>query len=128
MISVWWKSTSEEPTKFANAHKIFGASNFSKLLNEIPPHQREDAVNSLAYEADARLKDQVYGCVGAISVLQRQVVHLQREVDAVNADLMRYTKGVGGSTSSDSKMGIRVTYPYQYWITNNTGTGGDDGS
>lgn len=80
----------EEPTKFANVHKIFGASNVSKLLNEIPPHQREDAVNSLAYEADARLKDPVYGCVGAISVLQRQVLNLQKELDATNADLMRF--------------------------------------
>lgn len=81
----------EEPTKFANVHKIFGASNVSKLLNEIQPHQREDAVNSLAYEAEARLKDPVYGCVGAISVLQRQVLQLQKELDATNADLMRYT-------------------------------------
>ncbi|KAL0450697.1 UNVERIFIED_CONTAM: LOB domain-containing protein 25 [Sesamum latifolium] len=80
----------EEPTKFVNVHKIFGASNVSKLLNEIPPHQREDAVNSLAYEAEARLKDPVYGCVGAISVLQRQVLNLQKELDATNADLMRY--------------------------------------
>lgn len=80
----------EEPHKFANVHKIFGASNVSKLLNEIEPHQREDAVNSLAYEAEARLKDPVYGCVGAISVLQRQVLHLQKELDATNADLMRY--------------------------------------
>lgn len=80
----------EEPQKFANVHKIFGASNVSKLLNEIQPHQREDAVNSLAYEAEARLKDPVYGCVGAISVLQRQVLRLQKELDATNADLMRY--------------------------------------
>lgn len=81
----------EEPQKFANVHKIFGASNVSKLLNEIHPHQREDAVNSLAYEAEARMKDPVYGCVGAISVLQRQVVRLQKELEATNADLMRYT-------------------------------------
>ncbi|KAF5746890.1 LOB domain-containing protein 25 [Tripterygium wilfordii] len=80
----------EEPQKFANVHKIFGASNVSKLLNEVLPHQREDAVNSLAYEAEARLKDPVYGCVGAISVLQRQVVRLQKELDATNADLIRY--------------------------------------
>ncbi|KAI3452465.1 hypothetical protein Pfo_009129 [Paulownia fortunei] len=80
----------EEPTKFVNVHKIFGASNVSKLLNEIPSHQREDAVNSLAYEAEARLKDPVYGCVGAISVLQRQVLSLQKELDATNADIMRY--------------------------------------
>lgn len=80
----------EEPQKFANVHKIFGASNVSKLLNEIQPQQREDAVNSLAYEAEARMKDPVYGCVGAISVLQRQVIRLQKELDATNADLMRY--------------------------------------
>ncbi|XVF16359.1 hypothetical protein REPUB_Repub10bG0024600 [Reevesia pubescens] len=80
----------EEPQKFLNVHKIFGASNVSKLLNEISPHQREDAVNSLAYEAEARMKDPVYGCVGAISVLQRQVMRLQRELDATNADLIRY--------------------------------------
>lgn len=81
----------EEPIKFTTVHKVFGASNVSKLLNEIQPHQREDAVNSLAYEADARLKDPVYGCVGAISVLQKQVIRLQKELDTTNADLMRYT-------------------------------------
>ncbi|KAG2714617.1 hypothetical protein I3843_03G039200 [Carya illinoinensis] len=80
----------EEPQKFANVHKIFGASNVSKLLNEVLPHQREDAVNSLAYEAEARIKDPVYGCVGAISVLQRHVLRLQKELEATNADLMRY--------------------------------------
>ncbi|KAI3713235.1 hypothetical protein L1987_71809 [Smallanthus sonchifolius] len=81
----------EDPIKFTNVHKIFGASNVSKLLNEIVPHQREDAVNSLAYEAEARLKDPVYGCVGAISVLQRQVLRLQKELDATNADLIRFS-------------------------------------
>ncbi|KAJ0428925.1 putative transcription factor AS2-LOB family [Helianthus annuus] len=81
----------EDPIKFTNVHKIFGASNVSKLLNEIEPHQREDAVNSLAYEAEARLKDPVYGCVGAISVLQRQVLRLQKELDATNADLIRFS-------------------------------------
>ncbi|KAI3820739.1 hypothetical protein L1987_08287 [Smallanthus sonchifolius] len=80
----------EEPQKFANVHKIFGASNVTKLLNDIMPHQREDAVNSLAYEAEARVRDPVYGCVGAISFLQRQVDRLQKELDATNADLIRY--------------------------------------
>ncbi|XP_022135327.1 protein LATERAL ORGAN BOUNDARIES-like [Momordica charantia] len=80
----------EEPQKFANVHRIFGASNVTKLLNELLPHQREDAVNSLAYEAEARVRDPVYGCVGAISFLQRQVQRLQKELDAANADLIRY--------------------------------------
>jgi hypothetical protein len=83
----------EEPQKFANVHKVFGASNVAKLLNELLPHQREDAVSSLAYEAEARVKDPVYGCVGAISVLQRQVHRLQKELDAAHAELLRYACG-----------------------------------
>ncbi|GAB2289480.1 Putative elongator complex protein 1 [Dionaea muscipula] len=79
----------EEPQKFINVHKIFGASNVTKLLNELLPHQRDDAVNSMAYEAEARLRDPVYGCVGVISYLQRQVQRLQKELDAANADLFR---------------------------------------
>ncbi|KAG8378800.1 hypothetical protein BUALT_Bualt07G0022600 [Buddleja alternifolia] len=79
----------EEPQKFVNVHKIFGASNVAKLLNDLLPNQREDAVNSLAYEAEARVRDPVYGCVGAISFLHRQVERLQKELDAVNADLVR---------------------------------------
>ncbi|KAL3628881.1 putative elongator complex protein 1 [Castilleja foliolosa] len=79
----------EEPHKFANVHKIFGASNVAKLLNELLPHQRDDAVSSLAYEAEARVRDPVYGCVGAITFLQRQIERLQRELDAAN-DLIRF--------------------------------------
>lgn len=81
----------EQPHKFASVHKIFGASNISKVLNDLLPHQREDAVSSLAYEAEARVKDPVYGCVGAISVLQGQVQQLQRELAEARAGLARYT-------------------------------------
>jgi len=63
--------SSARTQNLANIHKIFGAINVAKILNDLEPHQREDAVNSLAYEAEARLKDPVYGCVGAISMLQR---------------------------------------------------------
>jgi hypothetical protein len=87
----------EDPQKFANVHKIFGASNVSKILNEVLPHQREDTVNSLAYEAEARIKDPVYGCVGAISGLQKQLFGLQKELDATNADLIQFT--LQGSSS-----------------------------
>ncbi|XP_058773121.1 protein LATERAL ORGAN BOUNDARIES-like [Vicia villosa] len=100
----------EEPHKFVNVHKIFGASNVSKILNEVLPHQREDAVNSLAYEAEARIKDPVYGCVGAISVLQKQLLSLQKELDAANADLIRFNHQ-GSSSYGQVHSHVFFNYP-----------------
>ncbi|KAI3802516.1 hypothetical protein L1987_30649 [Smallanthus sonchifolius] len=80
----------EDPQKFVHVHKIFGASNVTKLLSDVLPHQREDAVSSLAYEAEARVRDPVYGCVGVITVLQRQVDRLQKDLDTANAELMQH--------------------------------------
>ncbi|RLN18437.1 hypothetical protein C2845_PM02G17220 [Panicum miliaceum] len=65
---------------FAAVHKVFGASNVSKLLLQIPPHKRLDAVVTVCYEAQARLRDPIYGCVSHIFSLQQQVVNLQAEL------------------------------------------------
>ncbi|KAF0921986.1 hypothetical protein E2562_020670 [Oryza meyeriana var. granulata] len=70
----------DQPAKFANVHKVFGASNVTKLLNDLQPEQREDAVNSLAYEAEARLRDPVYGCVAYISILQLRIKQVQHQM------------------------------------------------
>ncbi|XP_057961579.1 protein ASYMMETRIC LEAVES 2 [Malania oleifera] len=87
----------DQPQKFANVHKVFGASNVTKLLNELHPHQREDAVNSLAYEADMRLRDPVYGCVGVISLLQHQLRQLQRDLSSAKSELSKYQSlGIAG--------------------------------
>ncbi|KAL6637432.1 hypothetical protein ACP70R_025004 [Stipagrostis hirtigluma subsp. patula] len=80
----------DNPAKFANVHRVFGASNVSKLLNELPHAQREDAVNSLAYEADARLRDPVYGCVSYISVLQLRIRQTRDELAAARKELAGY--------------------------------------
>ncbi|XP_030931824.1 LOB domain-containing protein 15 [Quercus lobata] len=79
-----------EPQKFASVHKVFGASNVSKMLMEVPESQRADAANSLVYEANVRLSDPVYGCMGAISALQQQVQSLQAELNAVRTEILKY--------------------------------------
>ncbi|QCE15333.1 LOB domain-containing protein 15 [Vigna unguiculata] len=79
-----------EPQKFASVHKVFGASNVSKMLMEVPECQRADAANSLVYEANVRLRDPVYGCMGAISGLQQQVQSLQAELNVVRAEILKY--------------------------------------
>ncbi|XP_057756148.1 LOB domain-containing protein 18-like [Arachis stenosperma] len=67
-------------TYFASVHKVFGASNVGKLLSKIPVHKRLDAVITICYEAQARMRDPVYGCVGQIFTLQQQVLALQAEL------------------------------------------------
>ncbi|XP_071707960.1 LOB domain-containing protein 12-like [Rutidosis leptorrhynchoides] len=78
----------EEPHKFAIVHKVFGASNVSKMLQELPRHQRADAVSSLVYEANARTRDPVYGCVGAIFYLQNQVSQLQVQLAMAQTEML----------------------------------------
>ncbi|KAK5847005.1 LOB domain-containing protein 15 [Gossypium arboreum] len=79
-----------EPHKFAAVHKVFGASNVSKMLMEVPENQRADAANSLVYEANLRLRDPVYGCMGAIVTLQQQMQNLQAELNAIRAEILKY--------------------------------------
>ncbi|XP_052186851.1 LOB domain-containing protein 12-like [Diospyros lotus] len=78
----------DDPQKFAIVHKVFGASNVSKMLQELPVHQRADAVSSLVYEANSRMRDPVYGCVGAISYLQNQVSELQMQLAVAQAEIL----------------------------------------
>lgn len=61
--------------RFAAVHKVFGASNVSKLLHHIPVNRRHDAVVTISYEAQARLSDPVYGCISTILALQQQVMN-----------------------------------------------------
>ncbi|XP_062204348.1 LOB domain-containing protein 12-like isoform X2 [Phragmites australis] len=77
----------EDPHKFAIVHKVFGASNVSKML-QLPAPQRADAVSSLVYEANARVRDPVYGCVGAISYLQQQVSQLQMQLALAQTEIL----------------------------------------
>lgn len=101
----------DEPQKFANVHKVFGASNVNKMLQELPVHHRGDAVSSMVYEANARVRDPVYGCVGAISSLQQQIDALQTQLALAQAEVVhlrvRQTSsisnhGFGPSSPNDS--------------------------
>jgi len=66
--------------------------NSESVLNgcfqELPVQQRADAVSSLVYEASARVRDPVYGCVGVISYLQNQVADLQMQLAVAQAEVL----------------------------------------
>ena len=57
---------------------------------EVHESQRADAANSLVYEANLRLRDPVYGCMGAILTLQQQVQALEAELATVRAEIVKH--------------------------------------
>ncbi|KAH9563507.1 hypothetical protein CY35_05G129000 [Sphagnum magellanicum] len=95
-----------EPQKFACVHKIFGASNISKMLMDVPESQRADAASSLVYEANARIRDPVYGCIGAISALQQQAQSLQAELNAVRQEIKRYGRHDNSALLADATTAV----------------------
>nr|GEY41038.1 LOB domain-containing protein 36-like [Tanacetum cinerariifolium] len=85
----------DQPAKFANVHKVFKASRVAKILDMLSTSQREDAVNSLAFEVDARLKDPVYSSAGLTRVLQHSFNQAQVDLHSANHKLATY---IGPST------------------------------
>ncbi|KAI3414893.1 LOB domain-containing protein [Psidium guajava] len=111
----------DQPQKFAIVHKVFGASNVNKMLQELPEQQRSDAVSSMVYEANARLRDPVYGCVGAISSLQQQVDVLQNQLAQARAEVVQirmqthqFPSASGSAAAAGSSRGdsLRSRRPY----------------
>ncbi|KAH7569589.1 hypothetical protein JRO89_XS06G0199600 [Xanthoceras sorbifolium] len=82
----------DEPQKFANVHK------------ELPVHQRGDAVSSMVYEANARVRDPVYGCVGAISSLQQQIDILQTQLALAQAEVVHLRVRQTASFSNNNQV------------------------
>ncbi|KAF0935446.1 hypothetical protein E2562_032695 [Oryza meyeriana var. granulata] len=80
-------SSEQGAARFAAIHKVFGASNASKLLSHLPIADRCEAVVTITYEAQARLRDPVYGCVAQIFALQQQVAILQAQLMQAKAQL-----------------------------------------
>ncbi|PON58795.1 Lateral organ boundaries domain containing protein [Trema orientale] len=109
----------DEPQKFASVHKVFGASNVNKMLQELPEDQRSDAVSSMVYEANARVRDPVYGCVGAISSLQQQIDVLQTQLALAQAEVVHMRMVQLPSTSNPASNTINSTENKQHIMSIN---------
>jgi hypothetical protein len=77
-----------DPQKFATVHRVFGASNIIRILQDVGIEHRDDAVSSMVYEARARLRDPVYGCAGVVCQLQQQVCNLQSQLATAQAQIL----------------------------------------
>ncbi|KAI8022947.1 LOB domain-containing protein CRL1 [Camellia lanceoleosa] len=63
----------EAAAHFAVVHKVFGASNVSKLLTNLPMNDRREAAITISYEALTQMHDPIYGCVSQMFALQQQL-------------------------------------------------------
>ncbi|MCO5569245.1 hypothetical protein L7F22_022956 [Adiantum nelumboides] len=70
----------DQPKQFLNVHRLFGVSNILRILRQVSPSLKADAIKSIVYEADAWERDPVHGCLGLISLLRNQVEDLQLEL------------------------------------------------
>uniref|UniRef100_A0A7N0UU55 LOB domain-containing protein n=1 Tax=Kalanchoe fedtschenkoi TaxID=63787 RepID=A0A7N0UU55_KALFE len=86
-VFVPYFSYDEAATHFAAVHKVFGASNVSKLLMHIPVQHRSEAAVTISYEALARMTDPVFGCVAHIYALHQQIANLQEEIDLLGSQM-----------------------------------------
>ncbi|CAL9195282.1 unnamed protein product [Musa hybrid cultivar] len=85
--------------RFELVHRVFGASNVQRLLAQLRPEQRPEAADSLVYEADARVRDPVYGCVRYMHELQDEWQQIQRQLHDAKKELSAYVGPVATSPS-----------------------------
>ncbi|KAK1270559.1 LOB domain-containing protein 20 [Acorus gramineus] len=106
-------ATDQGAARFAAVHKVFGASNVSKLLARVPAARRHDAVATVSYEAQARLADPVYGCVSTVLALQQQVASLQAELSMVQTQLInsRLAAAAAAATTLQRRHAMALIQP-----------------
>ncbi|XP_047306364.1 LOB domain-containing protein 36-like [Impatiens glandulifera] len=81
---------SDNSLKFENVHSVYGASNVSKFLKGLNPCQRERAANTLAYEAEQRLRDPMLGVVGLVYQHEMEQAQKIEHLQALRMELATY--------------------------------------
>ncbi|KVH97947.1 lateral organ boundaries domain-containing protein [Cynara cardunculus var. scolymus] len=69
--------------QFQNAHKLFGVSSITKIIRDLDPQQKDEAMRTIIYQSDVRAQDPVGGCYRIIRELQRQIEFSCAELEIV---------------------------------------------
>ncbi|KAK1407284.1 hypothetical protein QVD17_38898 [Tagetes erecta] len=70
----------ENPLVFRNAHKLFGVRNILRILKQINPNHKAEAMRSIMYEANMRDMFPVHGCLNVIRDFQYQIRQAEEEL------------------------------------------------
>ncbi|XP_010520402.1 PREDICTED: LOB domain-containing protein 25-like [Tarenaya hassleriana] len=77
----------DEPETFKMARNLFGVSNIKKMIRDVAPHLREDAVRSIKYEALFRSMFPVHGCCLVINELSYQIIEATKQLSLIQAQV-----------------------------------------
>ncbi|XP_057444747.1 LOB domain-containing protein 27-like [Lotus japonicus] len=70
----------DKPKMFSNAHRLFGVSNIIRILKQVEPDERDEAMKSIIYESDIRAKYPQQGCYGVILQYQALIYKAMEEL------------------------------------------------
>ncbi|KAJ6389533.1 hypothetical protein OIU77_027791 [Salix suchowensis] len=76
--------------QFLNAHKLFGVSNIGKIIKNLNPPEKDEAMRTIIFQSDVRANDPVGGCYRMIRDLQREIEYSRAELDFVLHQLAIY--------------------------------------
>ncbi|KAJ4972522.1 hypothetical protein NE237_005696 [Protea cynaroides] len=105
----------DQPKMFQNAHRLFGVANIHRILKQLTPTQKNDAMGSIIFQSNMREKFPVHGCYGYICQLRFQIEQYQQELHAVQTQLALYHHHLSSSSpphpSSQLQLGMAATSP-----------------
>ncbi|XP_042519187.1 LOB domain-containing protein 22-like [Macadamia integrifolia] len=73
----------DQQRQFLNAHKLFGVSNILKIIRNLDPSQKDEAMRTMIIQANTRAIDPVGGCYRIIHELQCQIERDKAELQIV---------------------------------------------
>ncbi|GMP98767.1 hypothetical protein CsSME_00046527 [Camellia sinensis var. sinensis] len=73
--------------RFSCVHKIFGTSNVTMMLEQLPIQSRAEAADCMVMEASSRIQDPIYGCTKTIFELQQQIIQTQYEIAKIQCQI-----------------------------------------
>ncbi|EOA25204.1 hypothetical protein CARUB_v10018517mg [Capsella rubella] len=99
-----------KPEKYNTLSKVFDISSVAELVMGIEPSQKQACVDSLCFEAEARLRDPVMGCTGLIHQLQHQLQNLQIQSKIAKRELMMVLQEIHNRNRIAQRQNLQQLY------------------
>ncbi|EOA25067.1 hypothetical protein CARUB_v10018375mg [Capsella rubella] len=74
--------------KYTKLSKVYDMRRLAQYVMDIEPSERQICVDSFCFEAEARLRDPVFGVTGYIHLLQLQLEEVKRLIQIAKRDHM----------------------------------------